>query len=359
MTREEAINLVKQVLPCLNIDEKIREGFETLIPELKESEDERIRKGLIAMLSQDKDLHHKEIAYLEKQKINAEKEYIFRPLAGSDIVSAALQAIRKANEGDRLVLAFNGAYIPVRKGCNANKIVEIYEAFIERQKEQMPMGSEEKFESIDNAFRRGRETGFREGVESVKQPVEWSEDDSIKIGTLSGIIFDYAFYKDALDENNDLTGEYAELDNWLGYLPERFNLPPKQEWGEEDETRFTNILIMLKEYAIHHYTKDDVNKSVDWLENRFKSLRPSKDCSSCAQHLEGYISGRGDAENKLLEQFGAVVTPEDELHIKPRWKPSEEQMEALNAVLEHEAERVGSSKELEKANALYEQLQRL
>ena len=48
-----------------------------------------------------------------------------------------------------------------------------------------------------------------------------------------------------------------------------------QEWSEEDETRLTNILIMLKEYAIHHYSKDDVNKSVDWLENRFKSLRPS------------------------------------------------------------------------------------
>ncbi len=46
------------------------------------------------------------------------------------------------------------------------------------------------------------------------------------------------------------------------------------EWSEEDETRLTNILIMLKEYVIHHYSKDDVNKSVDWLENRFKSLRP-------------------------------------------------------------------------------------
>ena len=42
MEREEAINLIKQVLPCLNIDEKIREGFETLIPELAENEDERI-----------------------------------------------------------------------------------------------------------------------------------------------------------------------------------------------------------------------------------------------------------------------------------------------------------------------------
>lgn len=61
------------------------------------------------------------------------------------------------------------------------------------------------------------------------------------------------------------------------------------EWSEEDETRLTNILIMLKEYVIHHYSKDDVNKSVDWLENRFKSLRP-----------------------------------------QPHWKPSEKQIGALN-----------------------------
>ena len=47
MTREEAINLVKQVLPCLNIDKKIREAFETLVPELHESEDEKIRKALL------------------------------------------------------------------------------------------------------------------------------------------------------------------------------------------------------------------------------------------------------------------------------------------------------------------------
>ena len=50
MSREEAINLVKQVLPCLNVDEKIREGFKTLIPELRESEDERMVKAITHVL---------------------------------------------------------------------------------------------------------------------------------------------------------------------------------------------------------------------------------------------------------------------------------------------------------------------
>lgn len=83
MEREEAINLIKQVLPCLNIDEKIREGFETLIPELKENEDEKIRKNLIELLldtpAQDIISHNLELskvlAYLEKQK---EQKPIFK-----------------------------------------------------------------------------------------------------------------------------------------------------------------------------------------------------------------------------------------------------------------------------------------
>ncbi len=47
--------------------EEIKQRLERVFPELKESEDERIRRGLIAKLSQDKELHHKEIAWLEKQ----------------------------------------------------------------------------------------------------------------------------------------------------------------------------------------------------------------------------------------------------------------------------------------------------
>ena len=129
--------------------------------------------------------------------------------------------------------------------------------------------------------------GFRDGVASVK-PAEWGEDDEQKIGTLSSIIYDYAFLKDALDENNDLTGEYAELEDWLEELPERFNLPPKQAWSEEDEKDVAHIIRVLDDcyaYGKHDLSKTDHENLVGTL----KSLRPS-------------------------------------------WKPSEEQMEELNKV---------------------------
>ena len=184
MTREEAIRRIK----AWNLDADDMEVLSEVIPELKEkeNEDERIRKAIVTLIE---DLQHYStnyagvdptdmLAYLEKQKErgpltkeeeytlhriieyledeacpsewisllhgiyclpyekqkeNIEKEYVFRPLAGTDITIAAEQAIKRANEGDHLVLAFNGAYIPVRKGCNANKIVDIYNAFIEKR----------------------------------------------------------------------------------------------------------------------------------------------------------------------------------------------------------------------------------
>ena len=149
MTKEEAINEIKS---WDFLEGKEIEAIHTLVPELAEDEDERVRKSLIEFLTiikgisengrttwtvrkGDAEMCKSSIAYLEKQKENIEKEYVFRPLAGTDITIAAEQAIRRADEGDRLVLAFNGAYIPVRKGCNANKIVDIYDAFIEKQKD--------------------------------------------------------------------------------------------------------------------------------------------------------------------------------------------------------------------------------
>ena len=141
MTREEALEAIKAKMDYYDSDKRLRAAIETLIPELAESEDERIRKALIWHLKAGEDFVSNGvtkaecITYLENQKENIEREYVFRPLAGTDITIAAEQAIRRANEGDKLVLAFNGAYIPVKKSYSANNIVDIYDAFIVKQEE--------------------------------------------------------------------------------------------------------------------------------------------------------------------------------------------------------------------------------
>lgn len=77
MEREEAIKIIEANCSCS--DSKLREACAMFIPELRESEDERIRKYLIEELKASKSVgelkfsipaHTKEkcIAYLEKQK---------------------------------------------------------------------------------------------------------------------------------------------------------------------------------------------------------------------------------------------------------------------------------------------------
>jgi hypothetical protein len=73
MTREEAIEMVRKSWP-ISRNKDLRKALETLIPELAESEDERIRKALIELVGLVPDYMfgeikpNKFIAYLEKQK---------------------------------------------------------------------------------------------------------------------------------------------------------------------------------------------------------------------------------------------------------------------------------------------------
>ena len=103
----------------------------------------------------------------------------------------------------------------------------------------------------------------------------------------------------------------------------------KPSWSEEDEKKRQRIINLL-EQANKNWRIAQNSVPFGDLINWLKSLRPQPDkCDGCSKHLEGYIDGRADAENKLLDQFGILIMPEGELHMKPRWKPSEEQMEAL------------------------------
>lgn len=63
MEREEAIDVIRNIYQT----DKEKEALETLIPELKESEDERVRKEIYNFLI-DMECKKEWIAYLEKQK---------------------------------------------------------------------------------------------------------------------------------------------------------------------------------------------------------------------------------------------------------------------------------------------------
>lgn len=283
MEREEAINLIKQVLPCLNIDEKIREGFVTLIPELKESEDERIRKELIGYLT-----HRAEVT----------------------------------------------GFIDEDKDCKR------WITYFEKQKEQKPESCDcsRDEESYTNGIHHVLMNPEAYGL--IKQkPAEWSEEDKHCIHQL--ILFcencmqqdseaircatwlkslrpqskqkqnDYItphkeFFKFIYDRLINVHKENPNVD-YMRSFKERLNnlsFGEKQEWSEEDEEMLNSCISSIEESKENRYAYKETDgdtsydREIDWL----KSLR-----------------------NRVGKEF-----------LQPHWKPSEEQMEAIENVIKCE-----------------------
>ena len=153
---------------------------------------------------------------------------------------------------------------------------------------------------------------------------EWSEEDENALKYIHELI-EFGYSKNFMDAQTA-----ADMRRWINksLRPQQ----PKQEWSEEDE-KMRNSIIADYERSNKEWFAAQCSipwgKKIDWL----KALRLQKKCSDCAKNIEGYIHGRSNAENKLLEQFGAIITPEGELRMKPHWKPSEEQMLMLLAVI--------------------------
>ena len=135
---------------------------------------------------------------------------------------------------------------------------------------------------------------------------EWNEEDGRKIGTLSAIIFDYAFYRDALDENGDLTGDYAKLNDWLEELEERFNLQPEQKWDEEDEEILQGIWdeILANKHDAKECEWKTYDKFLNWLKSIEDRVKPqpkqewSEDDSTKMQRIIDFLwcNRKGDTD---------------------------------------------------------------
>lgn len=244
--------------------------FPNSFPELRESEDERIRNFLINKFEEvgeiwgeysTKDV----IAYLEKQKergpLTKEEEY-------------TLQRIIEHLEDE---------------GCLQSWIDLLYDIYNLPYGKQKPAECIEDSVKFEEGFKAGRESGLRDGQKYV-------------------------------------------LNNLDSY-----GLCKSAKWSEEDETRLTNILIMLKEYVIHHYSKDDVNKSVGWLENRAKFLRPVKQewSEEDEKRIQSILFSIGYCKEEYPDKknYSKDINWLKSLRPQPHWKPSEQEKGALRTAI--------------------------
>lgn len=318
MTREEAIKEAYGI----PVTKAQHEALQFLIPELRDSEDERIRKKLLeyftARKSEEGDIdeewyglsYEEIIAYLEKQKEQTEElstrlnglmqEYVH---AGKDeeeqehrlkcyqLFWDALgdseffeQKEQKSREDIINETVKDKAFtIKLLKSAGIlDETGELAEMYRSGQDSTECIPDSVKF---DEGFKTGREVGFREGVESSKF-AEWSEEDDYRIRWIISLLT--TMREKGIDDRfgDSVPDDIPDMIAWLKSLPERFNLQPKQEWGEEDNFMATTV------------------------ENSF------------------YLHC-GQMTDRLSEQYKKFFEKVKSLRPKPHWKPSEEQMKAL------------------------------
>lgn len=358
MTREEAIKEVRAVLENLKSnlsktaktawEKSTREAFETLIPEFKESEDERTRKELLEVIRhcyEDggyalcTDDYKKYSDYLEKQEqkptpdwmpkfldeLRSKKHYFdwdeHRDIEG--YILAIIKWIapdyfhRKENEQKPILEVFGfkvGDAVRLKDGDGRKHIIKSFE---EVEGVHGPNFYHVEFEdnSASDGIYPGEEypNGYytqMEKIEEEQKPV-WSEEDMTKLRDVVRMIEDSGHVK-------SIREHYKEF---LTSLPERFNLRSEP----------------LKELSLE--------KAIKWFEDTF--------------FFENRSSGRGedyeistqdfDSMEEMYDSFRKSVMVDSE----PLWKPSEGQMRALKSCVSGWLDNTDGNLE-----SLYEDLQK-
>lgn len=235
MDRKEAIRVVKDNWP--EGRHQLKEALEILIPELKESEDEKIRKELIQFFS-DKDEEDYEglhpmaqiVAWLENQGqvkesiISQHENKICKE--SDDSLTSENERIRKAmidffkHEREKGVTVLH-------YGVNIERMI----TWLEKQGEHANFRN--KIQIGDKVTRN--EDGV---LVNLSQLNRVAKKDENMIEAIEALCDD----KIRFTEFQDVKEYTYTIKNWLKSLKERVQPQPKQEWSEEDERIYQSIM---------------------------------------------------------------------------------------------------------------------
>ena len=300
MTREKAIKIVKEFIngTCLHLVDQ--EALETLIPELRESEDDRIIRTLQEYVKNrnwplNGPTQDEVLAWLEKQKeqegmVTVSKEAWDENAKDSFERGIKVGMIRQQKE--QKPVPIKHLYLPDFMEKNATSL---------KQKEQKPALIAENgnwYICIKDFYAGGKKCASVGDLVQAKNGMYMMGRDDISEW------FRRAYYeevRDAFESNTDT------------------NIPEKPvEWSEEDEDMRNNILRLL-------------------------------------QCFEG--TAECESNPSLSTSYPLYMREIDWLKsLRPHWKPSEEQMEALKRASTNE---YLSAKQFDILVSLYEQLKKL
>ena len=249
---DEALKRAKAAIDVAADKDLVKGVATTIFPELRESEDERIRKEIVEFIEWSVDRHFMRedfhqakrpsewIAYLEKQKYDRMKPIYD---ARESFESALEKAWKAYNDsGARTVDGCEDDYVEC---AHAKGFREGYLFGLEKPKEHKPKIIIPKFRigeyikpkpyNEEHLIKDINENGYVLDVdfvvpfkdedvwEVVEQKPAWSEEDEDMFDRVLHFL------------NTNRINERGKVITWVKSLPKRFSLQPKQEWSEEDE----------------------------------------------------------------------------------------------------------------------------
>ena len=330
MTTEQAILALKEKINYYESDKRLRAAIETLVPQLRESEDERIRRELKeAFEAYDIESTWNGIpirsifAWLEKQKYNRMKPIY----DNQDSFESALEKAWKEynDSGSRTVDSCEDDYVEC---AHAKGFREGYLFGLEKQNEcflaipsgdtapaeedTVPKNEQEFLENEIKAFLCNYDMEFDDDAptydiaehfyrlgkkEQEKQkeqkPVQ-TADEKVYIRIIKSLIADFI-----RDKKPEYVAYYQKIYDWLDGISSEKKTGPiscnhengtQAEWSEEDEKRIKQ-LIYDTEHIRAEYEKrkkelgesfndeliKDCDEQIDWLKSLRPSWKPSED----------------------------------------------------------------------------------
>jgi hypothetical protein len=127
-----------------------------------------------------------------------------------------------------------------------------------------------------------------------QEPAEWSEEDEEMLNSCISSIEEAKENRYAYKETDGDTSYDHEI-AWLKSLPERFNLPPKQEWSGEDEKMLQSIIKDFRAGKVSTIGQEQ------WLKSLRPSWKPSEEQMKALCSKLPIIRGRGDKVQDILQ----------------------------------------------------------
>ena len=302
-----------------------------IIPELKESEDERIRKGLIDYLKADMEhnpsqypqFYDRAIAYLERQK---EPEKIHKPIEFKN--DELVEIIKGEFEGFRRLLKKKGIDYEPQRGYwegFARLFDSSAREYVKEQKEQNPTNIELIPRSWYMEGYHDREFGkepkwiIKTGEGGPKyelnpkygQPLAGEQKPSEKQDYSGLTDFERAIHRGFLCagvENVPVTIIKETAQDCLAHLP--------AEWSEEDEKMLSSAihLVELDARAASYVKNVPIKDVLVWLENIRNRFCPQPHWKPSQEQMEALQDAKDDYKddgkkygNPLYKQIGVTL----------------------------------------------------